>query len=245
MALMRGSLRWILLALTLTATTAPGRAAAETPAADAGLADAAIVERLRFIEDRLDASRRHGQVWYWSWMAINAGSTAGLGIAAGLSRHEDDQVNNGVQAGVAAIGVADLLLRPLEARLGAAPIAELPEATRTEKLAKLRAAEAQLRANAERAEERTSWSMHAANVALNGAAGGIIALAGRPSDGLIAFATGTAGGVINILTQPWAPATDWQDYKARFGAAANRERFWLTVAPLPDRGARLALRYQW
>ncbi len=182
---MRGSLRYILLALILAVAAAPARAAAETPAEDAGLpdaglSDAAIVERLRFIEDRLDASRLHGQVWYWSWMAINGGSTVGLGIAAGLSRHEDDQVNNGVQAGVAAIGVADLLLRPLEARLGAAPIAELPEATRTEKLAKLRAAEAQLRANAERAEERTSWLMHAGNVALNGAAGGIIALpAGR------------------------------------------------------------------
>ena len=74
---------------------------------------------------------------------------------------------------------------------------------------------------------------------------GIIALAGRPSDGLIAFATGTAGGVINILTQPWAPATDWQDYKDRFGGDANRERLWLAVAPLPDRGAMLALRYQW
>lgn len=241
---MGSSLRCILLTLALAAAAAKG-AVAETPATDAGVPDAAIVERLRFIEERLDASRLHGQVWYWSWMAINGGSTVGLVIAAGLSRHEDDQVNNGVQAGVAAIGVADLLFRPLEARLGAAPIEGLPEATHAEKLAKLRAAEAQLRANAERAEERTSWLMHAANVALNGAAGGIIALAGRPSDGLIAFATGTAGGTINILTQPWAPASDWQDYKARFGGEANRERVWLAVAPLPDRGALIAVRYQW
>ena len=51
--------------------------------------------------------------------------------------------------------------------------------------------------------------------------------------------------MINILTQPWAPATDWQDYKDRFGGDANRERLWLAVAPLPDRGAMLALRYQW
>jgi hypothetical protein len=221
-------------------------AAAEGLPATPGLTDDAVAERLRFIEERLEESRRHAQLWYWSWMTINAGSAIGLGIAAGLAQHEDDQVNNGVQAGVAAIGVADLLLRPLNARFGAAPIAGLPEATREERLAKLRAAETLLRDNAERAEERTSWTMHAANVALNGVAGGLIAGFGRPSDGLIAFGTGTVGGVINMLTQPWAPATDWQDYQARFGgAAANREAWRVSINPLADRGAMLALQYSW
>ncbi len=230
--------------LALWAATAV--AAEPTPPAPGGLSDAAIAERLQFIEERLQGSRRHGQIWYWSWMTINAGSAVGLGIAAGLSQREDDQVNNGVQAGVVAIGVADLLLRPLEARFGAAPVDGLPQATAEERLAKLRAAEALLRGNAERAEQRTSWRMHAANVALNGAAGGLIAGFGRPSDGLIAFGTGTFGGVINILTQPAAPATDWQAYQARFGgAAASRETWLVSVAPLADRGAILALRYSW
>ncbi len=112
-----------------------------------------------------------------------------------MSKHEDDQVNNGVQAGLGAIGVADLLLRPLEARYGADPVRDLPEGTREEKIAKLRAAESQLHSNAERAEQRTSWAMHAGNVAVNGIAGLIIGLAGRPSDGIIAFGAGTAGGV--------------------------------------------------
>jgi hypothetical protein len=233
------------LALAVLALgSGPTRGAEPLP--PGAVSDAAIAERLGFIEERLDASRRHGQIWYWSWMAINAGSTVGLGVAAGLSKHEDDQVNTGVQAGVAAIGVADLLLRPLEARFGAAPIDGLPDATREQRLAKLRAAEALLRANAERAEERTSWQMHAANVALNAAAGGLIAGFGRPSDGLIAFATGTAGGVVNILTQPSAPAADWQEYRARFGnGTANPETLSLAIAPLPDRGAMLAVRYQW
>jgi hypothetical protein len=212
----------------------------------AGLSDEAIDERLQFLEDRLDGSRTHGQIWYWSWMAIDGGSAVGLGIAAGLANHEDDQLNNGVQAGVSVIGVGDLLLRPLEARFGADPVRALPEQTREEKLAKLHAAEDLLRGNAARADERTSWVMHAGNVALNAAAGGIIAGFGRPSDGLIAFATGTVGGVINILTAPWEPATDWQDYKARFGGGTpSHEQVSLTLRPLPDRGAMLALRYQW
>ncbi|MDG4604269.1 MAG: hypothetical protein P9C48_13435 [Defluviicoccus sp.] len=208
------------------------------------LTDSVIDQRLAFIVERLDARATHGQIWHWSWMTINAGSAIGLGIVAGLADHEDDAVNNGVQAGVAAIGVADLVFRPLEARYGAAPIRGLPETTRDEKLAKLKAAEEQLKRNAARAEERTSFSMHAANVALNAAAGLIIGLAGNPSDGAIAFATGTAGGVVNILTQPAAPAQDWEDYQALVNRSSHRTEVRVFVSALPD-GALLGMRLTW
>lgn len=212
--------------------------------AEPALTDSVIDQRLAFIVERLDARATHGQIWHWSWMTINAGSAIGLGIVAGLADHEDDAVNNGVQAGVAAIGVADLVFRPLEARYGAAPIRGLPETTRDEKLAKLKAAEEQLKRNAARAEERTSFSMHAANVALNAAAGLIIGLAGNPSDGAIAFASGTAGGVVNILTQPAAPAQDWEDYQALVNRSSHRTEVQVFVSALPD-GALLGMRLTW
>src|SRR5512134_2992220 len=216
---------WIVLArsalvFVVVLAPLPGRTAEPLTPANTAMSDAAIEQRTDFIEQRLDERRTHGQIWYWSWMAINGGSMVGLATAAALSEHEDDQVNNGVQAGLGAIGVADLLLRPLEARYGAAPLRSLPEDTREQKITKLRAAESQLRGNAERAEERTSWQMHAANVAVNCAAGLIIGLAGRPSDGIIAFGAGTAGGVVEILTQPWGPARDWKDYERQFGGQA-------------------------
>lgn len=212
--------------------------------AEPALTDSVIDQRLAFIVERLDVRATHGQIWHWSWMTINAGSAIGLGIVAGLADHEDDAVNNAVQAGVAAIGVADLVFRPLEARYGAAPIRGLPENTRDEKLAKLKAAEEQLKRNAARAEERTSFSMHAANVALNAAAGLIIGLAGNPSDGAIAFATGTAGGVVNILTQPVAPAQDWEDYQALVNRSSHRTEVQVFVSALPD-GALLGMRLTW
>ncbi len=212
--------------------------------AEPALTDSVIDQRLAFIVERLDARATHGQIWHWSWMTINAGSAIGLGIVAGLADHEDDAVNNAVQAGVAAIGVADLVFRPLEARYGAEPIRGLPETTRDEKLAKLKAAEKQLERNAARAEERTSFSMHAANVALNAAAGLIIGLAGNPSDGAIAFATGTAGGVVNILTQPAAPAQDWEDYQALVNRSSHRTEVQVFVSALPD-GALLGMRLTW
>lgn len=223
----------------------PGQSAEPLIPANTALSDAAIEHRIDFIEQRLDSHEMHGQIWYWSWMAINGGSMVGLGVSAGLSKHEDDQVNNGVQAGLGAIGVADLLLRPLEARYGADPIRGLPESTREEKMAKLRAAESQLRSNAQRAEERTSWEMHAANVAVNGIAGLIIGLAGRPSDGIIAFGAGTAGGAIEFLTQPWGPTSDWKDYKQRFGGQALRPHLDLYVAALASGGTQAGVRWQW
>ena len=197
--------RSALVSVILLATTMPGQTTEPLTPANTALSDAAIEQRIDFIEQRLDSHETHGQIWYWSWMAINGGSMVGLGISAGLSKHENDQINNGVQAGLGAIGVADLLLRPLEARYGADPIRGLPEGTHEEKIAKLRAAESQLHSNAQRAQDRTSWEMHAGNVAVNGIAGLIIGLAGRPSDRIIAFGAGTAGGVIEILTQPWGP----------------------------------------
>jgi hypothetical protein len=236
--------REALLALAWSAVSTASAAEGPAMTTGAALSDAEIDRRLRFLEERLERHRVHGQVWYWSWMTVNAGSTVVLGTLAGLADDEDDQVNFGVQAGVAAIGVADLLLRPLEARYGAAPVRDLPEETREQKLVKLRTAEEQLRSNADRAEERTSFAMHAANVGLNAAAGLIIGLAGNPSDGIVAFGSGTAGGVVNILTQPWGPERDWREYRALSAGEGAAAGVGVVVSPLGD-GAHLALRVQW
>lgn len=236
--------------LTAPAVPAAGPAGAGDP--DSGppaVSEAALDQRLRFIEDRLRSRQLHGQIWHWSWMTIDVASAAVLGVAAARARHEDDAVNNGVQAAVSAIGVADLVFRPLEARYGAdrleaVPETTRPETTRAEKEAKLRLAEDQLRRNAARAAERSSLLIHAANVGLNAAAGLIIALAGRPSDGAIAFATGTAGGVVNILTQPAAPEQDWREYQSLSGRRPVTPAY--ALAPrLYAQGGGLALSIRW
>lgn len=224
----------------------PAHAAEPLTPADTTVSDATLDKRLRYLEERLDGSRLHGQIWYWSWMTVDSASAAVLGIQAGLTNHEDDAVNDGVNAGLSVIGIGDLLFRPLEARFGAAPVAGMPEATREEKIAKVRAAESLLHGNAERADERTSFEMQAGNVALNAFAGGLVALAGRQSDGLITFVSGTLGGVVNLLTAPWEPADDWDGYRAMVGGEARVPTRWdLALAPVPDGGAHLAVRMSW
>jgi hypothetical protein len=215
-----------------------------TPA-DTALPDEVIDKRLRFLEERLGARRLHGQIWYWGWMAVNGGGAVATGIMAGLSNDRDDVVTNAVSAGLATIGVADLLLRPLNARLGAEPIEGLPEATRTERIDKLRAAEALLHGNAERAEERTSWVVHAANLGINAAGGVIIGVLGNTKDAAISAAANFAGGIAYILTQPGGPARDWRDYQALAAErTATAPTLAVSLAPNP-RGAGLRMTLAW
>jgi hypothetical protein len=230
--------------LVLASGITPAVAADALTPADTALPDATIDQRIRFIEERLEARKTHAQIWYWGWLVVNAGSTIGLGISAGITNDYDDRINDGVMAGVAALGVADVLLRPLEARLGAAPIRGLPEATREDKIAKLRAAESQLRANARRAEERTSWVMHAANFGLSAASGVAIGLAGNAKDAAISSASNFVGGILYLLTEPAGPKDDWHAYEVMSGrtSAGVEPQLVLTGGPT---GAGIGLRYTW
>ena len=120
--------KWVLfMVVTLVFVSACAATPRRIPIKHAGLCEAVIEERTRFIEERLDAHKRHAQIWYWSWMAVNSGATVGLSIAAGVTDETPDRVDFVSQAVLAALGVADLLLRPLEARYGADPIRCMPE----------------------------------------------------------------------------------------------------------------------
>ncbi len=189
---------------------------------DAALSDEVIDQRIGFIEERLDSYKFHGQVWYWSWMAINGGSLVGNAIAASNADETDNRVNYIGQSTLGAIGVADLVFRPLHARHGADPIRDLPQSTREEKLAKLHAAENLFHATAERAAERHDWTKHLANLLLNTAAGAATAIAGDTGQGAVTALTGTLGGEVFILTQPAAPEKDWEAYQRMVSGRASR-----------------------
>jgi hypothetical protein len=221
----------------------PLAGAAERPGTDrTTLSDVEIERRLDFIEQRLDASKRHAQVWYWSWMTVNLGATVGLSVGSALTEDGDTRASFIPQAVLAALGVADLtVFRPLEARFGAEPIRGLPDATHAQRLEKLERAEALLRSNAARAESRRSWLLHLANFGLNAAAGAATYFTGKTSDALVSFGSGWAGGELYIWSEPGAPARDWQDYE-RFksrGATAG-----LRVSVVPGIG-RVALKLEW
>jgi hypothetical protein len=224
----------------------PGIAQAAEPAAaaHAGLSDAQIDRRIDFLEQRLDDSRTHGQIWFWSWLAINGGSMVGNGIVAGMSGQHDDRVNYGTGAVLGAIGVADQLLRPLEARYGANPVRGLPEATRAQKLAKLRAAEDQLRRNALRAEQRTQALPYLGNAGLALAAGLVVGLWGEEGTGIQTGVSALIGGILYVASEPGRPAQDWQDYLAMTGRRRAGVEVDVALAAFED-GGKVNLRLRW
>jgi hypothetical protein len=238
------SVRIILIAQIMLLAAASGEAAAPAPGDEASLSDGQIDQRIQFLEQRLDDSRTHGQIWYWSWMAINAGSMVGDGIVAGMSGQHDDRVNYWTGAALGAIGVSDQLLRPLEARYGADPVRGLPQATREQKLAKLRAAEDQLRRNAERAEQRTQILPYAGNAGLALAAGLVVGLWGETGSGIQTGISTVIGGTLNLWTQPGRPARDWDDYLAMTGRRTAGVEVDVAMTAFED-GGKLNLRLRW
>ncbi len=232
----------LVLALLAAGAGRPAGAAGPAAAPEPTPPERALQERIRFIEDRLDARRRHAQIWYWGWMTVFTGATAALSVGAATSDQAADRANYISQAVLSAGGVGDLLFRPLEARFGADPIRDLPEATPEEQRQKLERAEALLRSNAERAATRTSWPLHLINAAANGAAGLIVWAAGDGRAGAISALTGTLGGEAYIWTEPGAPVQDQADYERfRAGHPADVAGGWSIVPALG--GVTVQLRF--
>ena len=208
---------------------------------NAGLPDTVIEKRIRFLEERLVAHKEHAQIWYWAWMAVNSGATVGLSIAAGVTDDTPDRVDFASQAGLAALGVADLLFRPLEARYGADPIRSMPEATREQKLIKLQAAEDLLYRNAARAAQRHDWVFHLMNVVLNVGVGIATGAARDRTQGAISAGAGVVGGEIYILAQPAGPEEDWEKYQTMISDGSDKKMSF-SIQPC-DMGLMMTLRW--
>lgn len=211
------------------------------PPPSPALSDAEIASRVAFIEERLEASRRHGRYWHLGWYAA---SVAGIGFNTALAATADESGGRAggiVTAVLAAGGIAYLELMPMNARLGADPLAPLPEATREQRLRKLERAQEILEENAERATVQVNWLAHAANAAVSVASGLIVW--GFSDDAGAALVTGglaLLGGEVQFWTEPAAPRRDIEDYVARFPATSRRSRglHWAPAA----RGLGLGLR---
>ena len=239
---MRARKRLAFAACLIVASWALPCCAAAQHGGPSDLSAAEIERRLAFIENSLDAHRLHAQIWFWSWLTVNAGSAVGLSVGAALTDNSANRVNTIGNAALAALGVGDMLLfRPVDARFGAAPIQALPDATRAQRLRKLEAGENLMRHNAERAEQRYDWTVHAGNFAGNALVGGLTWAAGDAESGLITVLVQTLFGELYIWTDPSGPAKDWREYqRLKAGGSLAAARGW-SLAAFPG---GVALRYR-
>lgn len=197
-------------------------------------------QRLHFLEARLDAGRRHAQLWHWGWTAAN-----GFGIgssAVGLATDDETgpTVYNGLQIGISTLGLLDLyVIDPLPARAGADPIRSGDPATR------LARGEALLADAARHAEERRDWTQHFANFAIQAIAAGVLLGIDEPGYAAISFGLGMLGGEAYIWSAPARPAREWRDYRefvTGHGVLPSEPKAELHFAPSAQ-GLALELRY--
>lgn len=213
--------------------------AASAPTTSAQLSGDVIDERLDFLEEHLAADRKHAAYWQWGWMGVAGGGMI-TGAVRATDQDGDDRTDDIVNATTAAIDLMYLLLRPMEARLGASKIRSMPARSLAQKQNKLLAAEALLERNALRAKQRTSWKAHAASLAFHATAFAFIAGFGNMSDAAISGGAGAVAGSLQLWSQPKRATTDWREYQAlRAKTALPKHRKWRVL----PRAGRIAFQY--
>lgn len=196
-------------------------------------------QRLRFVEARLDAGRRHAQLWHWGWTAANGFSVALNTTSFALDDDSGGRVYSGLQVGISTLGLVDLLVRdPVPGRAGADPIRAGDPATR------LARGEAQLAAAAAHAEARRAWPAHLANAALQTAAAAVLLGIDEPGYAAASFGLGMLGGEAMLWSAPSQPARDWDSYREMVvrGGLPAEPKAELRFAPTAQ-GLALELRY--
>jgi hypothetical protein len=200
----------------------PAPASGPAPAAPAlpeEVADEQVGERLRFLHDRLEADRAHGQAWQRGWPALYAvGAVWSFSRAAdtAVPSHRTDQLISGA---LSVVGIVDLLVPNFtHAQEGADELRGLPEGTPAERRAKLGRAEALLRRNAAESARRHDVLRHLFTVAVPLASGLFIGLYYDDwEQAALSTSVAIAVGEATIWTQPWAAADDLAEYERRFG----------------------------
>lgn len=194
------------------------------------LSEEDMERRLAFIEGRLNEGRNSARYWQYGWSGFFAASAAVQGYAAIDTDDGDDEVNYAVGAIKSAGGLTLMLLRPLPAVKGAAPLQDMPTNTPDQKAARLKAAGGLLNTNARRAQERKSWIRHLTGIAVNLVGSAVIAAVGDTDDAVISGLTGIAINQANIWSQPSRAIDDRADYEREFpkASAANEVDWQLT-----------------
>jgi hypothetical protein len=196
------------------------------------LSEEDMERRLAFIEERLNAGRTSARYWQNGWSGFFAASAAFQGYKAIDSNDSDNELNHAVGAVKSAAGLTLMLLRPLPAAKGAAPLQDLPADTPNEKEARLKAAKDLLHTNARRAMERKSWTRHLTGIAVNLIGSAIIATFGDTEDAVVSGLTGIAINQANIWSQPSRSINDRGDYEKEFPAVPETNEAAWRLTPM-------------
>ena len=181
------------------------------------------LERLEFLETRLDERRGQIVLWQDGWSAVYGAAALFHGARMLTNSDNDDQVANGVAMLRGLTALTLMRVRPHAGRHGADPMrAAGPPGS----LARLTAGEATLAASAHRAARARTVRRHLANVGTNLVFGGLILAFGDADDALVSTLMGIAGGEAVLLSSPQGPVSDLAGYRTRFASRGGSGLSW-------------------
>jgi hypothetical protein len=203
----------VAVTLLLTALAASARAA--EPIDDLEL-------RLAWLDRVLSREALATRVWRGAWIGFYGGAVALEGLLAATAKSGGPRLGSCVNAGEALIGGVFTLVGPATAGPRSDAVHAMPRATRAERIARLGAAEAALRAIAAEERQRRGW-FGLIGGALVTSAGAWITWAGHRGNGALGW-LGVASGIVvaetQFHTQPTGAIRAWDAYQ-RAGAGAQ------------------------
>ncbi len=178
-------------------------------------------ERLRFVEDRLEARRPYAKWWWTGWTGFYGIGTVVSSVQAGTEDDGGRRADYIVSAVKAAFGVGRLALYPPTAKAGTDAMRVVDPSDESACRERLRIGEELLRTNARESASRWSWKRHAAVIGINVAGGLIVAEGFDEWRGWRSAGIGIGVGEIMTFSHPWKAGDDLAEYEAKFGTTSD------------------------
>ena len=179
-------------------------------------------QRIRFLQQALDAGTGSARLWWDGWTAFYSGATA-VSLAVALTTNSKVlQVTGGVSAAESLIGLGGMLIFPFRARTAAQELRSMPENTPEERARKLATAQSLLKKSSDAELAGKSWVQHFLGVLVNAAGAGVVwgvygnrikQAGGTPwEQALELFVIGTGVSELQIWTEPTRAISDEKSY---------------------------------
>jgi hypothetical protein len=180
------------------------------------LSDDEVSYRLRHLERRFEAGKRHARAWWYSWFAFGVAAAGATWTFFAVSDRHSAQRDAGFASGVGSVAlIAQLSAMPMTPAFAPQRLRRLPERTPAERRAKLREAVRLLRQSAVRQKRLSGIGAHLGPFVWAGINGTYLAV--RHDDWFpttVAFLAPPIFGELRIATLPHQAYDDYQDYRA-------------------------------
>jgi len=190
--------------------------------------DSLILERIQYIQTKLNQSKPTVDGWWYGWLGGYAAATVAQGVVALTNSDKNTRQDMVLGAATTFLGATLQVLTPLNTGHAANIISQLPDSTPELQVGKLKIAEQLFKSNALTEKAGRSWEIHALNEAVNLSSGLITWIAYKRTvwDGVANFLLNSAITETQIWTQPTRTLKDYEvycrKYKSGFISETNR-----------------------